>query len=118
MSLLDIRAELEADQVWRREELVFFQNQSGLIESSEKKDQYRRALVVMLYAHFEGFCKFALTLYVTSINNAGVTCGDVTPAIAASSLSDIFAALRNPNKSKRPTNPSSLAGPDGGIVVT
>jgi hypothetical protein len=98
MSLDDIRAQLEADQVWRREELVFFQNQTSLIGRAEKKDQYRRALVVMLYAHFEGFCKFALTLYVACVNRSGLVCRDVTPAIAASVLSDVFSGLRNPNK--------------------
>lgn len=100
MSIIDIAsvlAEIEAEQTWRYDEIRFFQNQSTVI-SLDKQDQFRRVLVLLLYAHFEGFCKFILTLYVTNVNAINIKCGEANHAIAAASLSDLFKALRNPEK--------------------
>jgi hypothetical protein len=96
MNIPQLWAEIEEDFSWRRDELRFFQNLLRKVESEEEQERFRRALVLLLYAHFEGFCKFALTLYVDSVNNAGITCAEATFAIAAASLSDLFKALRNP----------------------
>jgi hypothetical protein len=55
-------------------------------------------VVVLLYAHFEGFCKFALLVYVNEVNKAQVKCHEASYALAAASLADLFEALRNPMK--------------------
>lgn len=73
----------------------FFHNLCEDISEKAKKDQFRRALVLLLYSHFEGYCKFALTLYVTAVNSAGLTCGQASPAIVAASLHDVFVKLRD-----------------------
>jgi len=70
----------------------------GSISLDAERDRFRRALVLLLYAHFEGFCRFAFTLYVNAINNAGINCAQASSAVAAASLSDLFKALRNPQK--------------------
>src|SRR5689334_6536765 len=98
MNISQVWSEIEEDLSWRLDELRFFQNQLAWLKSEQEQERFRRALVLLLYAHFEGYCKFALTLYVDFINRSGITCADATFAIAAASLSDLFKALRNPDK--------------------
>jgi hypothetical protein len=98
MNFEDLYAEIEEDRAWREGEIHKFQNRISEIDQPDDRDQYRRALILLLYAHFEGHCKFVLSLYVSAINRAGVTCGEATPAIAAASLADLFRDLRNPQK--------------------
>ena len=98
MNLAELRAELEADRAWREDELRAFQNRGIDITSDIELNRYRRALVLLLYAHYEGFCKFALTLYTSAVNRSGILCGDANTALAAASLSDLFRNLRNPQK--------------------
>jgi hypothetical protein len=98
MNLAELRAELEADRAWREDEIRSFQNRGAAIDNSEELNRYRRALVLLLYAHFEGFCRFAFTLYTSAINRSGISCGEATHAIAAASLADLFRNLRNPQK--------------------
>ncbi len=97
MNLENLWAEIEADQTWRTDEIRFFQNQCEILNSDDKKDQFRRATILLLYAHFEGFCKFAFTLYIKTINQEGLKCSDANFAIAAASLDDLFKALRDPS---------------------
>jgi len=96
MNLAELRAELEADRAWREEELRTFQNRGSAISDEAELKRYRRALVLLLYAHYEGFCKFAFMLYASAVNRSGISCGEATWAIAAASLSDLFRNLRNP----------------------
>lgn len=98
MNITELWAEIETEQAWRVDEIRFFQNQLIYINSENKKDQYRRALVLILYAHFEAFCKFAFAHYLKTINTSNLKCNKTNFAIAASSLSDVFMALRNPEK--------------------
>ena len=87
MSILELRGELEAEMAWRHDEIRFFQNQGADLDDEHQQEQYRRALILLLYAHFEGFCKFALTLYVNAVNQQGIKCAEANHAIAAASLS-------------------------------
>lgn len=96
MNLAAIRAELESDQAWRQEEIRHLQNVATAIPSVEEQERFRRPLVLMLYAHFEGFSKFALSVYVNAVNQTAITCNQANYAIAAATLSDLFHALRDP----------------------
>ena len=87
------RAELEEEQTWRQEEVRFLRNLVADISEDDRKMQFRRALVVMLYAHYEGFCKFALELYVRVINDSGIMCSEATPSVIAGSWKKVFAAI-------------------------
>lgn len=98
MNVADFRAQLEEELAWRTEEILFFQNQCAIIEQEEQKEKFRRALVLLLYSNFEGFCKFGLNLYVAAINQEAIDCKDANYAIAAASLSDVFVSLRNGTK--------------------
>jgi hypothetical protein len=97
MNIPDLWAEIEREHAWRIDELRFFQNQLINFDSDSEKKTYRKALVLLLYSHFEGFCKFALVHYVKAVNSEGLRCIDVNYALAAATLSELFAQLRNPD---------------------
>jgi hypothetical protein len=96
MNFADLRAQLEADQAWREDEIRALHNRGADIQNEKELKRYRRALVLLLYAHYEGFCKFALSLYADAVNQSGLLCGEASYAIAAASLGDLFRGLRNP----------------------
>jgi hypothetical protein len=98
MNLAELRAELEGDMAWREEEIRTFQNRGSTIKTEDERKRYRRALILLLYAHYEGFCKFAFALYASAINQLGLSCGEASFAVAAVSLADLFRDLRNPQK--------------------
>jgi hypothetical protein len=96
MNAPEVRAELENDLTWRQDEIRFFQNQAAQLPTEQQQNQFRRAVVMLLYAHFEGYCKFALSVYVNAVNRVGIQCHQANYAIAASSLADVLSALRHP----------------------
>ncbi len=98
MNIEDIRAQLEQDFAWRLDEIRHLQNRNSDVKDEAEQDRLRRPLLLMLYAHFEGFSKFALTLYINSINQSQVTCGEVNYSIAAASLGNVFQSMRDSNK--------------------
>ncbi len=97
MTAATARAEMEGDLAWRQNELRFLQNQTSSVRSENEGDLLRRSLVLLLYAHFEGYCKFALTVYANAVNRAGISCRDANEALAAATLADVLAALRHPS---------------------
>ena len=98
MNPADIRAELEDELEWRLEEMRFFKNQLTDLRTESQRDRHRRALVVMLYAHFEGFWSAAFSIYVKAINTEAIFCKDATPSLVAASLFDLFAGLSDHQK--------------------
>lgn len=98
MNLADIRAELEDELEWRLEELRFFKNQLADMRTKDQRDRHRRALVVMLYSHFEGFWKAAFSIYVKAINAELILCKDATHSLVAASLFDLLAGLSDHQK--------------------
>lgn len=85
MSPEDFRAQLEYDLDWRKKELAILTNQLSNISEEDKKI-YCKALLVMLYSHFEGFCKTAFETYVRLINEEKIIRSKATEYIVASSL--------------------------------
>lgn len=98
MNLADIRAELEDELEWRLEEMRFFKNQLADFRTKDQRDRHRRALVVMLYSHFEGFWKAAFSIYVKAINAEAVFCKDAAHSLVAASLFDLLAGLSDHQK--------------------
>ncbi len=98
MNVSDFRSQLEEELAWRIEEILFFQNQCSYISKLDQQEKFRRALVLLLYSNFEGFCTFALQLYVTAINQEEVECSLANYAIVAASLHDVLVTLRTGNK--------------------
>ena len=97
----DILADLEADRASREAEIRLIENLISAASNDDDRDRLRRMLVVVIYSHLEGFCKFALISYSTAINSLGIECKDATAPIAAAGLTQVFKALRD-SQSKHP----------------
>lgn len=98
MNIVDIRAQIEEELTWRQNELRFLRNQLSCISSDQDKMRYRKSLVVMLYSHFEGFCKTTLLIYVDAINRLGINRNEANSFIKTASLADVFKAYGNLDK--------------------
>ncbi|MGJ0621061.1 MAG: MAE_28990/MAE_18760 family HEPN-like nuclease [Methylocystis sp.] len=107
----DLFQDLESDRLQREAELRLIENFASRAEVEAERNMLLRSLVLLTYAHLEGFCKFALLAYAGSVNALAVPCREAAFPVLAASLGDIFAALRNPN-SKAPEFRSNL--PDDG----
>lgn len=96
---VDIHVEqLEYDLSWRLEEIKFLKNVRSSISNEAEKELYNRSLILMLYAHFEGFFKLALNVYIEAVNKENLPCRDVNYATAAAALASMFHDLRHPDK--------------------
>ena len=101
VNIQEIRAELEQELTWRTDEIRFLKNRLEDIAGSKQKMLYRKSLVVMLYSHYEGFFKFALLIYVRTINAEGIKCSDANSAIVAGAWHEIFKAMEQGDKKER-----------------
>lgn len=97
IDLAALRSEVELEREWREAELRFLKNRVAEIRHAKDRDVARKALVVMLYAHFEGLTKALFTIYVNALNGLGITISSAHSALAAAALADLFKALRNPD---------------------
>jgi hypothetical protein len=93
MTIDDVCAQLETDMAWRQDELRALSNLQAAMKGDPEKGRLRRALLVMLYAHAEGFCKIAFLTYVNAINKAATSCGAATESLVAAAFADVFHAL-------------------------
>jgi hypothetical protein len=98
MNLLDIRAQIEEEITWRSDEIRFLKNQLSIIQKDTDKEKYRKSLIVMLYSHYEGFCKTVFQIYINEINKENLTRADANYFIATASLDDAFKYYENRDK--------------------
>ena len=89
--------ELEGDHRSREGEIRLVQRLLTTVSSTDEQEILRRSLVLLVYAHLEGFCKFALLAYAAAVNSMNLNCSEAAYPVAAASLSKVFAALRNPS---------------------
>src|ERR1700722_6280994 len=97
----DVFQDLESDRLQREAELRLLENIAARSDADGERNMLFRSLVLLTYAHLEGFCKFALLAYSGAINALGLPCRDASSAVVAASLGNVFAALRDIN-SKHP----------------
>lgn len=95
-SLDEVYGDLEGDRHAREAEISLLER---LIPASPgaDRDSLKRSLVLLIYSHVEGYCKFALLTYVAWINAAELKCVDASYPLVAATMGRIFAALRDPN---------------------
>jgi hypothetical protein len=93
----DIYDELEADHHSRESEIRLVTRLLATNSSEDESTMLRRSLILLTYAHVEGYAKFAMLAYVSALNGMGIRCAEATFPVAAASLARVFAALRNPN---------------------
>lgn len=103
----DVYQEIEADRALRESEIRLIENIVSRAENNDERSMLLRSLVLLTYAHFEGFCKFSLASYTSAINALKLPCREAAVALVAASLGRVFAALRDIN-SKHPELGSAL----------
>lgn len=111
MDIDSICTQIEEDLTWRLDEIRFFTAQlnnfkplnmgeeekqkieNKRVENDQKR--FRKALVLMLYAHFEGFFRFSFKLYVDTINEEKINLSEAIEVLVASSLHTEFGNYDN-----------------------
>ena len=96
MDLSALQEDLERELSERFAELRFYQNQLQTRAKEQDRNMLRRPLILLLYAHYEGFTKFAMDAYISAVNSENLECANASSEMAAASMADIFAELRNP----------------------
>lgn len=91
----DLYQDLEADRLQRESEIRLIVNILEKTGTESEQNILLRSLVLLTYAHLEGFCKFSLLAYTGAINAMGLLCKEVSVPLLTASLRDVFAALRN-----------------------
>jgi len=97
-SVEDVSRDIENDRFVRENELRLIERYLSEAESEDDQKVLRRSLIILSYSHFEGFCRFALTVYVEAINSLRLTHAQASVALVSASLDEIFDALRNESK--------------------
>ncbi len=98
MNIADLRAELEEDLAWRLDELRHLRNDLlGARMPADWPVSALRAILVMQYAHLEGYSRNAFTLYVMAVNSQQLKSQELKPHLFASACTTEFEALRLPS---------------------
>lgn len=88
--------EIERDLDWREAELAILKiTLANEHLSDREKLVLFRAGWALLYAHYEGFCKFALTVYFDTIRRSGKCHKDLPPKMQALALDKHMKAVRS-----------------------
>jgi len=100
MSSDDFLSELYREYDWRFDEVRALKNVISR-EPVEAREDLRKSIVLVLYAHFEGYCVFALQHYLNALNRLRLPCRLVIPAVIAGAWDRVFSAMeRGDQKSK------------------
>lgn len=84
------------DLDWREKELASLKRIArSQVDESVAQKALLRALLAMLYAHYEGFCKFALDCYLEEIERSGLARFDCKDPISMFSLSSELRQSKN-----------------------
>lgn len=80
--------QLTTDLVWRESELVILKK--ALLQTSvgsQQENTLLRANLAMVYAHYEGFCKFSIGVYIDALNKLKLPRKDLNWKLALLSMS-------------------------------
>lgn len=90
--------ELTRDLVWREAEMAVLRKSLTLTVSGTPQEQsLLRANVAIVYAHYEGFCKFALNTYIDALKKLHLRRRDLSWGIATYSMRNFHDLLREKN---------------------
>jgi len=105
--------DLEADLGWREAELRALRREVVRAGPGATTHQaLLRSLCVLLYAHYEGFFRFARGVYLQELQRSGRTRSECKPQIAALSLESQFAGVRTNTSSQELWKFCSVTFPD------
>jgi len=92
---------LEEDLRWREGELASIKvSVLAADQGSVRQLALLRAMWTLLYAHYEGFCKYAWELYLEELGRLGLTRNDFIVPLARFSLEKGFRELRGDTSSE------------------
>ena len=87
--------EIMNDLGWRETELAILRKQLLQTSISSPQEQTMlRANVALLYAHYEGFCKFCVGIYIEALKKRKLKRKDLKWKIAAHSMRKFFLELK------------------------
>jgi MAE_28990/MAE_18760-like HEPN len=93
--MIDWAKVLEDDLNWREAELASLKLLvTDSVPGSVRQSSLLRALWTMLYAHYEGFCKFAWDFYLENLEQLGINRDVCCTPLARFSLTKRFRELR------------------------
>ncbi|WP_282294695.1 MAE_28990/MAE_18760 family HEPN-like nuclease [Stenotrophomonas sp. PS02289] len=91
-----VSSRLTTDLDWREAELAIMRkNLHGTTEGSAQEAALLRANLAMLYAHYEGFCKYAIELYIDSVERLKIRRGDLCWPLLTYSLAAFQSTLNS-----------------------
>jgi len=91
-------SDIEADRRDREAEIRTLFSQLPQDKDSEEGKPFRRSLVLLIYAHFEGSVRFALYTYLTAINARKIEFRDASIPVGCASADSVFRAVIDPQK--------------------
>ena len=87
--ILEFRSDMEESLSWRVNEIVTLKN----LLREDNRVPVVKTLIVMLYAHFEGFFKDCLECYIKYINSTELPLNRFNNSIITASLNREYAAF-------------------------
>jgi len=91
----ELRAQLEEDLAWRLDEIRHLRNALlGDVDQSQWPTAALRAILVMQYAHVEGFAHNAFSMYVDAINARKLRAHEIRAHLFACALTPEFDEIR------------------------
>lgn len=94
-SFTHVYEQLEEDFSWRRDEIRLLHNQLLKMDLEDEKKRFRKAMIAMLYSHFEGFCYASLSLYIDVVNSLKLQRSQVNQYLVTASMAEIFREYEN-----------------------
>lgn len=92
--ILDFRSDMEESLSWRKSEIVTLKN----LLREDNNVPVVKILIVILYAHFEGFFKDCIECYIRYINSTELELNEFIDSIITASLNREYAAFENMNR--------------------
>lgn len=93
-NILEFRSDMEDSLSWRVNEFLALKN----LLRSDNNVPVVKTLIVMLYAHFEGFFKDCLECYIKYINSTNLTLSNFIDTVITASLSREYMAFEDSNR--------------------
>lgn len=103
----EYRSQLEEDLTWRNDELRFYYNQRNKFEKTEEASKFFKLLILAYYAHFEGFFRYSLKVYVDAVNSLKIPLRKAKPFLVVGTLESDFVAYDDVNKWTQKEKPSN-----------
>jgi len=95
--MIDVLDSLTKDLDWRETEIASMRFLLSSSISTVQRKTLLRAAWAMLYAHYEGFCKEALTIYFDAIKRAEVVCSVLPKSTQEFALATPLNLLKHSN---------------------